>query len=104
MRFHPFYNTNENKPKEERPVICLGEGTFTLENKECVCAPCPQAFAKEGAKVIATDINEAKLQELEAYPGKHGRTVRGEVYRHPHRAAPSARREAPAGSGHHSLL
>ncbi|KAM4834336.1 dehydrogenase/reductase SDR family member 6 isoform 1-T1 [Thomomys bottae] len=27
------------------------------------------AFAKEGAKVIATDINEAKLQELEQYPG-----------------------------------
>ncbi|XP_042557598.1 3-hydroxybutyrate dehydrogenase type 2 isoform X3 [Dipodomys spectabilis] len=27
------------------------------------------AFAKEGAKVIATDINEAKLQELEKYPG-----------------------------------
>ena len=25
-----------------------------------------QAFAKEGAKVIATDINEAKLKELEA--------------------------------------
>uniref|UniRef100_A0A8C6IV07 Dehydrogenase/reductase SDR family member 6 n=2 Tax=Melopsittacus undulatus TaxID=13146 RepID=A0A8C6IV07_MELUD len=27
------------------------------------------AFAKEGAKVIATDINEPKLQELEKYPG-----------------------------------
>ncbi|KAM6148125.1 dehydrogenase/reductase SDR family member 6 isoform 1-T1 [Erethizon dorsatum] len=27
------------------------------------------AFAKEGAKVIATDINESKLQELEEYPG-----------------------------------
>ncbi|NXG81805.1 BDH2 dehydrogenase, partial [Stercorarius parasiticus] len=27
------------------------------------------AFAKEGAKVIATDINESKLQELEKYPG-----------------------------------
>ncbi|XP_053259909.1 dehydrogenase/reductase SDR family member 6 isoform X1 [Podarcis raffonei] len=27
------------------------------------------AFAKEGAKVIATDINESKLRELEAYPG-----------------------------------
>ena len=30
-----------------------------------------QAFAREGAKVIATDINESKLQELEKYPGKH---------------------------------
>lgn len=29
-----------------------------------------QAFAKEGAKVIATDINKTKLQELEKYPGK----------------------------------
>lgn len=29
-----------------------------------------QAFAKEGAKVIATDINKTKLQELEIYPGK----------------------------------
>ncbi|XP_066488253.1 dehydrogenase/reductase SDR family member 6 [Tiliqua scincoides] len=27
------------------------------------------AFAKEGADVIATDINESKLRELEAYPG-----------------------------------
>ncbi|NXO38264.1 BDH2 dehydrogenase, partial [Locustella ochotensis] len=27
------------------------------------------AFAKEGAKVIATDINETKLQELGKYPG-----------------------------------
>ncbi|KAJ7414407.1 hypothetical protein BTVI_41065 [Pitangus sulphuratus] len=27
------------------------------------------AFAKEGAKVIATDINESKLKELEKYPG-----------------------------------
>ncbi|NXF23295.1 BDH2 dehydrogenase, partial [Rhodinocichla rosea] len=27
------------------------------------------AFAKEGAKVIATDINESKLQELGEYPG-----------------------------------
>ncbi|KFQ50694.1 3-hydroxybutyrate dehydrogenase type 2, partial [Nestor notabilis] len=27
------------------------------------------AFAKEGAKVIATDINGSKLQELEKYPG-----------------------------------
>ncbi|XP_051475314.1 dehydrogenase/reductase SDR family member 6 [Apus apus] len=27
------------------------------------------AFAKEGAKVIATDINETKLRELEKYPG-----------------------------------
>ncbi|KAI2535408.1 BDH2 isoform 3 [Pan troglodytes] len=26
------------------------------------------AFAREGAKVIATDINESKLQELEKYP------------------------------------
>ena len=30
-----------------------------------------QAFAREGAKVIATDINESKLQELEKYTGKH---------------------------------
>lgn len=28
------------------------------------------AFAREGAKVIATDINESKLQELENYPGE----------------------------------
>ncbi|XP_007429867.1 3-hydroxybutyrate dehydrogenase type 2 [Python bivittatus] len=28
-----------------------------------------KAFAKEGAQVIATDINEAKLRELESYPG-----------------------------------
>ncbi|NXU77172.1 BDH2 dehydrogenase, partial [Oreotrochilus melanogaster] len=27
------------------------------------------AFAKEGAQVIATDINKSKLQELEKYPG-----------------------------------
>lgn len=26
------------------------------------------AFAREGAKVIATDVNESKLQELEKYP------------------------------------
>ncbi|XP_015261260.1 PREDICTED: 3-hydroxybutyrate dehydrogenase type 2 isoform X2 [Gekko japonicus] len=29
----------------------------------------PQAFAKEGAQVIATDVNESKLRELEAFPG-----------------------------------
>ncbi|KAM9678595.1 dehydrogenase/reductase SDR family member 6-like [Trichechus inunguis] len=28
------------------------------------------AFARQGARVIATDINESKLQELEKYPGK----------------------------------
>lgn len=28
-----------------------------------------KAFAKEGAQVIATDINESKLRELESYPG-----------------------------------
>uniref|UniRef100_A0ACB8E8N6 Diacetyl reductase [(R)-acetoin forming] 2 n=1 Tax=Sphaerodactylus townsendi TaxID=933632 RepID=A0ACB8E8N6_9SAUR len=28
-----------------------------------------KAFAKEGAQVIATDINESKLQELQAFPG-----------------------------------
>ncbi|XP_077156866.1 dehydrogenase/reductase SDR family member 6 [Paroedura picta] len=27
------------------------------------------AFSKEGAQVIATDVNEAKLRELEAFPG-----------------------------------
>ncbi|XP_054846516.1 dehydrogenase/reductase SDR family member 6 [Eublepharis macularius] len=27
------------------------------------------AFAKEGAQVIATDVNESKLRELEAFPG-----------------------------------
>ncbi|NXU28984.1 BDH2 dehydrogenase, partial [Thalassarche chlororhynchos] len=27
------------------------------------------AFAKEGAEVVATDINESKLRELEKYPG-----------------------------------
>ena len=45
-----------------------------LEGKVCVCTASAQgigratalAFAKEGAKVIATDINEAKLKELEA--------------------------------------
>lgn len=34
-----------------------------------------QAFAREGAKVIATDINESKLQELEKYPGKQLSTL-----------------------------
>ncbi|XP_025146140.1 3-hydroxybutyrate dehydrogenase type 2 isoform X3 [Bubalus bubalis] len=34
-----------------------------------------QAFAKEGAKVIATDINESKLQELDKYPGIHTRVL-----------------------------
>lgn len=29
-----------------------------------------KAFAKEGAKVIATDISESKLRELEEYSGK----------------------------------
>ncbi|XP_051041380.1 dehydrogenase/reductase SDR family member 6 [Phodopus roborovskii] len=33
------------------------------------------AFAKEGAKVIATDINESKLQELEKYPGIQTRVL-----------------------------
>lgn len=33
------------------------------------------AFAREGAKVIATDINESKLQELEKYPGIQIRTL-----------------------------
>ncbi|XP_025729350.1 dehydrogenase/reductase SDR family member 6 isoform X2 [Callorhinus ursinus] len=33
------------------------------------------AFAREGAKVIATDINESKLQELEEYPGIQIRTL-----------------------------
>ncbi|XP_045655197.1 3-hydroxybutyrate dehydrogenase type 2-like isoform X2 [Ursus americanus] len=32
-------------------------------------------FAREGAKVIATDINESKLQELEEYPGIQIRTL-----------------------------
>ncbi|OWK07011.1 BDH2 [Cervus elaphus hippelaphus] len=34
-----------------------------------------QAFAREGAKVIATDINESKLQELEKYPGIQTRVL-----------------------------
>ncbi|XP_060272815.1 dehydrogenase/reductase SDR family member 6 isoform X6 [Ovis aries] len=34
-----------------------------------------QAFAREGAKVIATDVNESKLQELEKYPGIHTRVL-----------------------------
>ncbi|XP_024848969.1 3-hydroxybutyrate dehydrogenase type 2 isoform X1 [Bos indicus x Bos taurus] len=33
------------------------------------------AFAKEGAKVIATDINDSKLQELDKYPGIHTRVL-----------------------------
>ncbi|XP_021101067.1 3-hydroxybutyrate dehydrogenase type 2 isoform X4 [Heterocephalus glaber] len=33
------------------------------------------AFAKEGAKVIATDINESKLQELEECPGIQTRVL-----------------------------
>ncbi|OBS64074.1 hypothetical protein A6R68_07387 [Neotoma lepida] len=33
------------------------------------------AFAKEGAKVIATDINESKLQELENYPSIQTRVL-----------------------------
>ncbi|XP_013205404.1 3-hydroxybutyrate dehydrogenase type 2 isoform X1 [Microtus ochrogaster] len=33
------------------------------------------AFAREGAKVIATDINESKLQELESYPGIQTRVL-----------------------------
>ncbi|XP_040482132.1 3-hydroxybutyrate dehydrogenase type 2-like isoform X1 [Ursus maritimus] len=33
------------------------------------------AFARKGAKVIATDINESKLQELEEYPGIQIRTL-----------------------------
>lgn len=33
------------------------------------------AFAKEGAKVIATDINESKLQELEQIPGIQTRVL-----------------------------
>ncbi|ELW64100.1 Centromere-associated protein E [Tupaia chinensis] len=34
-----------------------------------------RAFAREGARVIATDINEAKLQELETYPGIQTRVL-----------------------------
>ncbi|KAM9678053.1 dehydrogenase/reductase SDR family member 6 isoform 2-T2 [Trichechus inunguis] len=33
------------------------------------------AFAREGARVIATDINESKLQELEKYPGIQTRVL-----------------------------
>ncbi|XP_048068253.1 dehydrogenase/reductase SDR family member 6-like isoform X4 [Ursus arctos] len=33
------------------------------------------AFARKGAKVIATDNNESKLQELEEYPGIQIRTL-----------------------------
>ncbi|XP_071077367.1 dehydrogenase/reductase SDR family member 6 isoform X4 [Desmodus rotundus] len=33
------------------------------------------AFAREGAKVIATDISESKLQELEKYPGIQTRAL-----------------------------
>nr|XP_044622501.1 3-hydroxybutyrate dehydrogenase type 2-like isoform X3 [Equus asinus] len=33
------------------------------------------AFAREGAQVIATDINESKLQELEKYPGIQTRVL-----------------------------
>ncbi|XP_036735084.1 dehydrogenase/reductase SDR family member 6 isoform X2 [Manis pentadactyla] len=33
------------------------------------------AFAREGAKVIATDVNESKLQELEKYPGIQTRVL-----------------------------
>uniref|UniRef100_A0A8C5KMA8 Dehydrogenase/reductase SDR family member 4 n=1 Tax=Jaculus jaculus TaxID=51337 RepID=A0A8C5KMA8_JACJA len=33
------------------------------------------AFAREGAKVIATDINESKLQDLEEYPGIQTRVL-----------------------------
>uniref|UniRef100_A0A2I2Z8I4 Dehydrogenase/reductase SDR family member 6 n=1 Tax=Gorilla gorilla gorilla TaxID=9595 RepID=A0A2I2Z8I4_GORGO len=33
------------------------------------------AFVREGAKVIATDINVSKLQELEKYPGIQTRVL-----------------------------
>ncbi|XP_023614156.1 3-hydroxybutyrate dehydrogenase type 2 [Myotis lucifugus] len=36
---------------------------------------CSKAFAREGAKVIATDVNESKLQELEKYPGIQTRVL-----------------------------
>lgn len=35
----------------------------------CVCDFYLQAFAKEGAKVTATDINGEKLQELDSVQG-----------------------------------
>lgn len=44
---------------------------YDLEYLNINCSSCIlQAFAKEGAKVIATDISESKLQELGKYPGK----------------------------------
>jgi hypothetical protein len=39
-------------------------------SKGLICVCFWQAFAREGAKVIATDINESKLQELESYRGE----------------------------------
>lgn len=38
------------------------------KDRSVLCAK--QAFAREGAKVVAIDINAAKLQELEAHPGE----------------------------------
>ncbi|EHB13921.1 3-hydroxybutyrate dehydrogenase type 2 [Heterocephalus glaber] len=52
------------------PVALSGPGTWAAA--QGIGRAAALAFAKEGAKVIATDINESKLQELEECPGKQG--------------------------------
>ncbi|EPY76720.1 hypothetical protein CB1_001399001 [Camelus ferus] len=63
--------------------LCAGSVMGRLDGKVIVLTAAAQgigraaalAFAREGAKVIATDINESKLQELEKYPGIQTRVL-----------------------------
>uniref|UniRef100_A0A8C3MZF0 Dehydrogenase/reductase SDR family member 6 n=1 Tax=Geospiza parvula TaxID=87175 RepID=A0A8C3MZF0_GEOPR len=60
------WTTNPNKHRENknhRTSFCTRVGEYSKAVLDLL------AFAKEGAKVIATDINESKLQELGKYPG-----------------------------------
>lgn len=72
LKFLLFYreNNNKNKIKRKRLNGHIYENSFSKETKTLLVHCLYQAFAREGAKVIATDINESKLQELEKYPGE----------------------------------
>ena len=47
-----------------------GKVVFITAAAQGIGRACAEAFAKDGAKVIATDMNGEKLKELDAVEGK----------------------------------
>ena len=70
LKLHPFYkeNNNERKIKGEKATwLRIRESNLTKSTKGLLVHCVYQAFAREDAKFIATDVNESTLQELEKH-------------------------------------